>query len=318
MVNVVAFAGGVGGAKLAHGLYQVLPHNHLSVIGNTADDLTLWGLEVSPDLDTVMYTLAGLANPTTGWGLNEDTWQAMAALERLGVEAWFRLGDQDLATHVRRTQLIRDGLTLTEITARFMTALGVHAQLLPMCDEPVRTIVETPAGTLEFQEYFVRRHHNDLVVGVQLQGIDQAHITLECAKALRAAELVVICPSNPFVSIGPILQVHGIRETLSTTHVPRIAISPIIGGMALKGPAGTMLRDLGYEVSAVGVAKLYKGLIDGMVIDTVDAALEPLLSALGIAVLVCNTVMLSVDDRAHLARDVLSWGMQLGGDTNDR
>ncbi len=310
-MSVVALAGGVGGAKLAAGLYRTLPPDELAVIGNVADDLTLWGLRISPDLDTVLYTLAGLANPATGWGIAGDTWTTLEALGRLGVDTWFRLGDQDIATHIRRTALLAAGHTLTAAMASLATALGVRARLLPMTDQPVATIVDTPAGALAFQDYFVRRHHADDVRGIRFAGIEAATATPEVLAALATASLVVLCPSNPLVSIGPILAVPGLRAALASTPAPVVAVSPIVAGAALRGPADKMLTDLGFEASALGVARLYTDFVDGLVIDTADAALEPQIAALGYQVLVTNTIMQSDADRARLAAEILAWAADL-------
>lgn len=308
-LKVVALAGGVGGAKLADGLYQTLPPDTLTVIGNTADDFTLWGLRISPDLDTVLYTLAGIANPVTGWGIAGDTWITLDGLKRLGVDTWFRVGDQDFATHIRRSELLAQGATLTDVTAQFMAAFGLHARLLPMCDELVATMVDTPDGQLAFQDYFVRRHHVDDVLGVSFGGVEAARITDETRQSLAAANVVVFCPSNPIVSIGPILAVPGFRDTLRSLRVPRVAVSPLVGGLALKGPADKMLRDLGFEATALGVARMYADLLDGMVIDNVDQALREPIHALGLEVLVTDTVMREPSDRRRLAKEILQWSV---------
>ncbi len=310
-VNVVAFAGGVGGAKLADGLYRVLPPDTLTIVGNTADDLELFGMHISPDLDTVMYTLAGLANPATGWGIANDTFTTLAMLERYGEEIWFRLGDADFATHLKRTAGLRAGLRLTEITAALTDALGIRARLLPMCDEPVATEVETPEGWRDFQDYFVRRHHADRVTAVRFAGIEDARLTRDVADALARATIIVFCPSNPLVSIGPILAVPGMREALVASPAAKIAVSPIVGGKALKGPADRMLAEQGMEVSAYGVATGYVGLLDGITIDAIDAADAPRIETLGMTAQVTQTVMQSVEDRAQLARDVLSFARSL-------
>jgi len=310
-VNVVALAGGVGGAKLADGLYRVLPPDTLTIIGNTADDLELFGVHISPDLDTVMYTLAGLANPATGWGVVDDTFTTLAMLERYGEEIWFRLGDADFATHLKRTAGLRAGRRLTEVTASLTRPLGIRARLLPMCDERVGTEVETPDGWRDFQDYFVRRRHEDRVTQVQFAGIEQARMTRDVADALAAADAIVLCPSNPLVSIGPILAVPGLRDALAASPAVKIAVSPIVGGKALKGPADRMLAERGMEVSAYGVATGYVGLLDAMTIDMVDAADAPRIEALDMAVQVAQTVMQSDADRQQLAREVLSFAASL-------
>jgi LPPG:FO 2-phospho-L-lactate transferase len=281
------------------------------VVVNTADDFELWGLHVCPDLDTVMYTLAGIANPETGWGVEGESFDALEMLARYGEDTWFKLGDRDLATHILRTARLRAGETLTRIIADLSTALGIGSAILPMCDEPVATVLDTPDGPLEFQEYFVRRGQRDEVLGMWLRGIGDARPTDAVQEALAVADLVVICPSNPVVSIGPILAVPGMREALASAPVPRVAVSPIIGGRALKGPADRMLASLGLEVSPVGVARMYEGLVDGMVIDGVDEGEGERIEALGMRVLATAAVMRDAPDRARLAREVLDFGAGL-------
>ncbi len=305
-MRVCAIAGGVGGAKLAAGLQAVLPPGDLSVIVNTADDFDLWGLRICPDLDTVMYTLAGLANRETGWGVTDESFNTLAMISDYGEDAWFKLGDRDLATHILRTQRLRAGMSLTQVTADLSAALGIRNRLLPMCDEPVSTVLETPEGLLEFQEYFVRRRQRDDVLGVELRGIEKARVPVEVASAVSEAEAIIFCPSNPVVSIGPILAVPEMRELLSNCPVPRVAVSPIIGGKALKGPADEMLRSLGHEVSAAGVARMYEGLVDGFVMDRADENEEASISALGMRVLSTEAVMRDEPDRGRLAREVLN------------
>ncbi len=309
---IVALAGGVGGAKLAHGLYRALPPDSLTVIGNTADDFELWGLRISPDLDTVMYTLAGIANPATGWGVRDESWNALDMLARYGYDTWFRLGDRDIATHIARTERLKAGRSLTEATLALTHALGVRAALLPMCDEDVRTEVETPAGRFEFQEYFVRRQHRDPVIGVAFRGIEQARITAPARAAIDGAEAIIICPSNPVVSIGPILAVDGMRAALQEAPAPIVAISPIVGGRALKGPADRMLAGLGHESSALGVARIYAGLIDGLVIDHADDGDQPAIEALGMRVLVTDAIMRDEADRQRLTEETLRFARGLG------
>lgn len=310
---IVALAGGVGGAKLAHGLYRVLPEWGLTVIVNTADDFDLFGLRICPDADTVMYTLAELANSATGWGVVGDTFATLALLERYGRNPWFKLGDRDFATHIARTERLRAGATLTRVIGELAGAVGIRAALLPMCDEPVATRVVTPDGTLEFQEYFVHRHHEDVVTGVVFQGSEVAGLTESARGAIAAAEAIIFCPSNPIVSIGPILAVPGLRQALADREAPKVAVSPIVGGQALRGPADRMLRTLGHEVSAYGVAALYQGLIQGMVIDEVDAHLASRIEALGMRVLVAPTIMSDLSVRETLARQVLAFCADLAG-----
>ncbi len=302
----VAIAGGVGGARLADGLYRSLAADSLTVIVNTGDDFEHFGLTMCPDLDTVMYTLAGLANPETGWGVVGDTTHALAALRAYGADDWFIVGDRDLATHVRRTALLHSGHTLTQATASLVDALGIRARLLPMTDAPVPTFVHTQAGErLTFQDYFVRRRHQDAVARVEFAQATQATLTHAISSAVDAAETIVFCPSNPFLSIEPILSVPGLRARIAAARARKIGVSPIIGGAAVKGPAADMLTSLGHDCSALGVARLYAGLLDVLVIDEVDAALAPAVSATGLRCVVTPSLMRSIDDRVALARRVL-------------
>ena len=308
--RVVALAGGVGGAKLADGLARCVPGDGLSIVVNSADDFWHHGLRICPDLDTVMYTLAGLANPATGWGIAGDTRATLDALTRLGQDPWFLVGDQDFATHILRTEWLRQGQSLTSVTGKLAAALGIHTRILPMTDAPVATRLRTAEGTLDFQDYFVARRQTDDVLGVEFAGMNAATVTPVVLDALRQADVIVFCPSNPIVSIGPILAVPGIRETLAASSAPKIAVSPIVGGKALKGPADRMLATLGYDVSAVGVAKVLAGVVDVLVIDEVDAALVPSIEATGMNALVTGTVMRDRDDRRRLAETVLAAAVQ--------
>jgi LPPG:FO 2-phospho-L-lactate transferase len=314
-VRIVAIAGGVGGAKMADGLARAVPDLALSVVVNTADDFDLFGLRISPDLDTVMYTLGGIANPVTGWGVDGDTRNTLDAIERYVGESWFLIGDQDLATHVLRTVWLGRGFPLSEVTHRLAAALSIRTAILPMTDDRVATIVETPGGPLEFQEYFVRRRQQDEVTGVRFEGADRAVALPDAIEAIERAEIVILCPSNPIVSIGPILAVPGFREALVETRAPRIAVSPIIGGKALKGPADRMLASLGLEASALGVARLYDGLIDGFVIDVVDEHLVPAIQAENVDVLVTESVMKSVGDRERLGREIIDFSRSVARHT---
>jgi len=309
---IVALAGGVGGAKLAHGLALSIPPEDLTVVINTADDFRLYGLYISPDIDTVMYTLAGIANPQTGWGVQGDTTNALEMIARYGRDTWFLIGDRDLATHVLRTELLSSGRTITQVTSELATALGVRSKLLPMCNEPVSTtIFATDGRVLEFQEYFVRYRHEPEVAKVEFAGIDRAQATQEVLSAIRSAELIIFCPSNPFVSIGPILSVRGVREAIDASSAPKVAVSPIVGGSAIKGPAADMMRSMGFEVSPLGIAKYYRGIVNGIVIDNIDADLEENVRSLGLSVLVTNTIMNTVEDRQRLARELLAFGSKL-------
>ena len=313
-MKVALLAGGTGGAKLAHGFAQALPDPaDLSVILNVADDSERHGLVVSPDIDTVFYTLAGLVDTAQGWGVAGDTFTALEMLERLGEETWFRIGDADLALHVRRNHLLRQGLSLTDATADIAAALGVRAHLLPATDEPVRTRVRTDQGELDFQAYFVRNRQADEVRGLRFEGVESARPTAAVFRALGEAELVVIGPSNPLVSIGPILAIPEMREAVVASGAPRVGMSGIVAGQAIRGPADRMLGSLGHEVSARGVARLYADLVDTFVIDEADAELAPSIGELGMEVAVLRTVMRSDADRAELARALLATGRMLGG-----
>lgn len=309
---IVALAGGVGGAKLADGLYRIVAPDDLTIIANTGDDFDLYGLRISPDADTVLYTLAGLANPETGWGIASDTFATLEMLRRYGEDTWFLLGDRDFATHIQRTRWLREGKTPTEVASALMTALGVRARLLPMSDAPVATHVRTPEGELAFQDYFVRRHHSDKVLGIRFAGIETAEPSEQIRTALAEAKVIVFCPSNPLVSIGPILAVPGMRDLVRAARAPRVAISPIIAGKALRGPADRMLAELGDEVSAYGVARLYADLLDGIIIDQEDAALaERITAELHLRVYVTDTVMRDATDRQRLAREALRFAQDL-------
>lgn len=316
--RITVLAGGFGGAKLCHGLALAsaarearhLPAIELSVVANTGDDLTIHGLEVSPDLDTLLYTLAGLANEETGWGVRDETWSGSAMLERLGAATWFRLGDRDLATNLVRTERLRAGERLTQVTARLAGALGIGVRLLPMTDDPVRTELRTADGWLEFQEYFVHRHHADLVSELRYRGAAEARATPEVLEAIASAALVVIAPSNPFLSIGPILAIPGIEGALRSSGAAIVGVSPIVGGAALRGPADDLFRSLGGEASAAGVAAHYQarfpGLLDALVIDDVDADLEDRIRALGVEPVVAPSVMRDRADRQRLGEAIVT------------
>jgi LPPG:FO 2-phospho-L-lactate transferase len=305
VTRVALLSGGTGGAKLAHGFQQVLDPGDLSVIVNVADDLELFGLHVSPDIDSVLYTLSGLVDPVRGWGVAGDTDRALTMLERYGAETWFWIGDADLGTLVRRTALLRRGAGLTQVTSDMASALGVATRLLPATDDRIRTRILTDDGDVEFQRYFVERGQRDEVRGVSFEGADEARPTEAVLIALRDAELVVIGPSNPLVSIGPILAIPGVREAVASAPGRRLAVSPIVAGRALKGPTDRMLRSLGHEVTAVGVARLYEGLVEEYVLDEADAGLGSGLADLSMAPLVGPTVMATDADRATLARFLL-------------
>jgi LPPG:FO 2-phospho-L-lactate transferase len=305
-MRVALLAGGTGGAKVAHGFDQVLAPGELSVIVNVADDTERHGLLVCPDLDTILYTLAGLVDPAQGWGVAGDTFTALGMLERLGEETWFRIGDADLALHVRRNRLLGEGLSLTDATADIAAALGIASHLLPATDARLRTRVATDTGEIAFQDYFVRNRQADEVRGLRFDGVDEARTTEAVLDALASADLVVIGPSNPLVSIGPILATPGLREALLASPGRRIGVSGIIAGRAVRGPADRMLASLGHEPSALGVARLYAGLLDAFVLDEADAALAPAVEELGMETVVLPTLMRTREDRAELARRILA------------
>ena len=306
-MKVVLLAGGVGGAKLAHGLQAHLGAD-LTVIVNTGDDFEPHGLLVCPDHDTVMYTLAGIDNRAWGWGIEGETFAAAEMLARYGEETWFRLGDRDLAAHVVRTAAVRAGARPTEVARRLQVALGVIPPILPMTDGSVRTDVRTDDGWLAFQDYFVRLHQEPAVHEIRLRGIDDARPTPEVLAALEMAEAVVVAPSNPIVSIGPILAVPGMLDAIATARsrgTPVIAVSGIIAGAALKGPADRMLASLGHEVSALGVARMYASWVDRFVLDSLDADLAPAIARLGLRPHVTDTIMRDDAGRARLAGELL-------------
>ncbi len=303
-MKVVVFVGGVGGAKLAYGLAQVLPPEQLTIIVNTGDDFWLYGLRICPDLDTILYTLSGLVDPANGWGIANDTTQMLQALQRYGEETWFRLGDQDIATHLLRTQWWREGIRLTEIERRLATRLGVKYSILPMSDAPIATMVDTVEyGELDFQTYFVRYRWQPRVKALRWAGIESASLTPEIEQALTNADYFIIGPSNPWLSIAPILAVPGLRELLISREIPRIAITPIVRGTAIKGPAAKLMGELGLEISARTVAKYYEGIINGFVYDEQDAPLEMPLERTQ----TLNTIMTTNSDRIFLAKSVMEW-----------
>jgi len=309
---ITVLCGGVGGAKLVDGLAAVLPDpSALSVVVNTADDCDVWGLRVSPDVDTVVYTLAGLASPMQGWGITGDTWGALEMMERYGFPAWFRIGDRDLAMHVARTARLREGRRFTDVTASLAAAVGVRPRVLPMCDEPVATVVRTPAGRLPFQEYFVARRAGDAVHGIEFEGVARARPTPEVLSAVRSASVIVIAPSNPLVSIGPILALPGMRAALAASPALRVAVTPLVGGQALKGPTVEMLRGLGMPAEPSSVAGMYQEFLDVFLLDERDRAAAPAVAAAGagsgrrLTVECADTVMADAPGRRRLARDLL-------------
>jgi LPPG:FO 2-phospho-L-lactate transferase len=304
----MALSGGVGGAKLVLGLYHELPGDQLDVLVNTGDDFEHLGLPICPDIDTLLYTLAGLANPELGWGIAGETWQAMEALEALGGETWFRLGDRDLATHLWRRELLSRGRSLTEVTRELAARFGIETRVYPMSDDPVRTTVMTGQGDLAFQHYFVREQCRPAVSGFRFDGISAARPHRDTLRLLQGGTLsrVIICPSNPYVSIDPILQVPGVWLALRDSPAKVVLVSPIVGGRALKGPAAKMMGELGVPATATGVAghyhNRYPGLIDCFVIDESDATLVPEIEAIGLTTAVTATVMQTLSDKQRLAR----------------
>ncbi|MFL5265697.1 MAG: 2-phospho-L-lactate transferase [Stellaceae bacterium] len=304
-MSVLALSGGIGGAKLALGLYRVLPPGALTVVANTGDDFEHLGLSVSPDIDTLLYTLAGLDNPEFGWGRRGETWTFMAALEALGGETWFKLGDGDLATHVERTRRLAAGESLSHITDDFRRRLGIAARLLPMTDGRVRTRLRSAAGWLDFQDYFVRLQAAPVIREIAYAGATEARTNPEFLAALAAddLDLVVICPSNPFLSIDPILSLPGVREALRSSRAPVVAVSPIIGGKAVKGPTGKLMTELGLPVTPAAVARHYAGLLDMYIVDAADA---DTVQEITIPVTSTRTMMVSLEDRDALARAVLA------------
>lgn len=306
----MALSGGVGGAKLALGLSRILRPEDLTIVANTGDDFEHLGLHVSPDIDTLTYVLAGIDNLQTGWGRRDETWSFMSALGEIGGETWFKLGDRDLAIHVERTRRMRAGDKLSAITADFAANLGIKCRLLPMTDDCVRTCVLSDAGELDFQDYFVRRQAQPAVTGFRFEGADKAMPLPAFLSAIGdpALRAIVICPSNPFISIDPIFSLHGIRAAIAAAPAPVIAVSPIIGGRAVKGPTAKMMQELGKPIDAVSVAAHYSGLIDGIVLDEQD---EALVSRIDVPVHVTKTLMQSFDDRERLARSVLQFADSL-------
>jgi LPPG:FO 2-phospho-L-lactate transferase len=308
-IRVTVLAGGYGGARMAHGFALLGDSVDLSVIVNTGDDLELHGLSISPDIDTVMYTLGGLANEETGWGVRDETWSAAAQLERYGEPTWFKLGDRDLATHVARTARLRAGESLTQVTRVLASALGVRARIVPMTDDKVRTKLQTKDGWLDFQDYFVRRGHRDDVSDIRYDGIDQAAPTPDSVAAIEQANIVVIAPSNPYLSVAPILSVPGILEALREVDAPIVGVSPIIGHEAVRGPAAQIMRSLGGEASAAGIARHYSGawpnLLDVLVIDTADEQDAPAVEATGLRAHVTRTLIADETQRRRLAQEIL-------------
>jgi LPPG:FO 2-phospho-L-lactate transferase len=302
---ITALAGGVGAARFLTGLVRVIEAENLTIVVNTGDDVEMHGLHVSPDLDIVTYTLAGIVDTTRGWGIEGDTFHFLEMLKRLGVEAWFALGDKDLATQIYRTTLLRQGKRLSEVTATLANVLGVNSRILPMTDDHFETRIVTEHGAIHFQEYLVKRQAQDRVLNVEFVGADLAKPAPNVVEALRAADLVVLCPSNPIVSMGTILSVKGIRDALLRSEARKVAVSPIVAGAAIKGPAPQLLRGLGMEVSAYSVAKLYSDFLDIFVIDNADLSERERIEKLGLEVRVTNTIMRTFEDKVDLAKTVV-------------
>jgi len=302
---ITALAGGVGAARFLTGLVKLVNEEDLSIIVNTGDDIELFGLHVSPDVDIVTYTLAGIVDEAKGWGIKGDTFQCLEALRGLNQEVWFAIGDRDLATHIFRTNLLKGGRKLSEITAEVARALGLKMAILPMTDDKFETRIMTASGSLHFQEYLVKRGAKDAVLGVEFLGADNAKPAAGVIDAVRTAKLVIVCPSNPVVSIGTILAVRGVRDALKQTDAKKVAISPIVAGAPIKGPVDKLLRGLGLEVSAYSVAKLYADFLDTFILDTADSAEKEKIEKLGIEVKVANTIMRTLEDKVRLAEVVL-------------
>ena len=306
---IIALAGGVGGAKLAHGLAMQLRPEELLIVVNTGDDFVHLGLPISPDVDTVMYWLAEINDEERGWGRADESWNFMAALQRLGGETWFSLGDRDLATHVERMCRLNAGETLSEVTRIFCEQLGIRHRIAPMTDQSVRTMVHTDEGRLEFQHYFVRRRCEPRVIHIEYAGAENADPSAAFDAALSRDDLtaIIICPSNPLLSIDPILAPRGVRARIERCRAPVVVVSPIVGGQAIKGPTAKIFRERGYNASALDVARHYANLIDGIVIDHADVGLTPEIEQLGLDVAVTATVMKNRSDRAELAAAVLAF-----------
>src|SRR6201996_2808946 len=305
-VRIAALAGGVGASKLLLGLYDVMDPNDLTAIVNTGDDITMHGLKISPDLDIVTYTLAGIIDPKKGWGFRGETFHLLKRLAIYGRINWFNLGDRDLATHIHRTAMLADGKTLTDAAESIRVALGVKSRILPMCNEPVPTIIESNEGALGFQEYLVKRRAEPIVKSIRFDGVERATPAPGVLDAIAEADRVVICPSNPLISIGPILAVKGIREALRARRESVVAVCPIVGGKSLKGPSDKMLAELGHEASASGVAKLYADFTGTFVIDPADKSQREPIESLGMKAAVIPTIMTTRTDKRELAHTILS------------
>ncbi len=302
---ITALAGGVGAARFLTGLLKIAKEDDVSVIANTGDDIEMFGLHISPDIDIVTYTLAGIVDDEKGWGIKGDTFQALERLKKLNLDTWFALGDRDLATHIFRTDLLKRGFTLSQVTDEICHALGVNVKLLPMTNDKFETRIKISEGSIHFEEYFVKRGSKENVLGVEFVGAESAKPAPKVIETIMEADVVIICPSNPIVSIGTILSVDGIRDALRKTNARVVGVSPIVGGASIKGPADKMLRGLGFEVSSFGVAKLYADFLDAFVIDKMDIGEFNRIQDLGIQVKITNTIMKSLDDKVNLAKVVM-------------
>ncbi len=303
---ITVLAGGTGAAKFIRGLIEIASPEEITIIGNTGDDVTVWDLHVSPDLDTGMYLLAGLLDEERGWGIKDDTFICLQAMRQYGAMSWFQLGDRDLATHLERTQRLKQGWTLSEVTAHLCRSLNVRARIVPMSNERVETRIQTPERMLSFQEFFVRDRWSSEVTGVEFRGSESAQPAPGVLEAVRRSEMVFVAPSNPITSIGPILSVSGIRQALRETSAPVIAVSPIVGNQAVSGPAGKLMTAGGYEISAVGVAQAYRDFLDVLMIDEQDAAVKTKIEGLGIQTATAQIIMHDLKDKQRLARQALS------------
>jgi LPPG:FO 2-phospho-L-lactate transferase len=302
---ITALAGGVGAARFLQGLVNIVPEKDITVIVNTGDDIELYGLHISPDLDIIMYTLAGIVDEEKGWGIRGDTFRCLDMLKRYGHETWFNLGDKDFATHIYRTHLLKKGLHISEVTKRLCQKLGLELKILPMTDDRFETKVVTVVGTMHFQEYLVKRRAQDEVIDVTFEGVEKARPAPGVVDSILNSDAIIICPSNPIVSIGTILSVKGIKSALEETEAKVAGISPIVGGSPIKGPADKLMRGLGLEVSASAVADLYRTFLDTFVIDQVDRAEKERIEGLGLNVVTTNTIMRDLKDKVHLARVTL-------------
>src|SRR5215467_3359600 len=307
--TVTALAGGIGAARFLTGLVEAMDPTNITVIANTGDDIELHGLRICPDIDTVLYTLAGVVDPERGWGVRDDSFECLKWLGLYGASTWFNLGDRDMATHLRRTSRLAEGASLSQVTEEMTRALGVKARVFPMTDSYAPTMIRTEEGRMHLQEYFVRRRCEPSIRAIEYQDIERARPAPGVIESIAGTDLIIVCPSNPFISIGPILAVPGVREALVQSNASIAAVSPIVGGRAIKGPAAAMLRDLGFEVSAAGVARMYRDFVQVFVLDQTDAALAPLVEDMGMRAVVTNTIMESQADKRALAEMILNASM---------